>query len=223
MVKNDNPAGRLHSILSSATKIDGRSGGTPATAGWSEVFAIEPPNELKAAQRFVEAAGLVEEIEWLVRSFPDLNQESYLGASEQLRKLFSPYNFSGIWDRARAHITEALLVRLEFLSDALSERVGEQEVEQEELDSLLKALKEVVERMLSSEAIEPKFKALAIEQLEALRQSILGYRIHGIRGLARAYGATVVVLRIGLLVSSATGVQELVEMAKPLLKPGSGE
>ncbi len=185
--KNNNPAGRLHSILSTMKVVSGQS----LLRAWASALGVSERDMPKFFRRYGEALGLPVQICNQLQSIPELGKvQLYLKwlpplerALSQMQLNSSSANFFGSFDNAAFD-------NLETAAQMLSMRRPEKTVDP-------KALRELAQnaRQLRLEAnasdIDARLKDLVIENLDRILDAIEEYNIVGVAALEREVERTI--------------------------------
>ncbi len=174
---NDNAAGRLWKVLTAAMRLSGGQTHPPL----AKAFGIEgTPNSLTIVRALTLAIEAADEIESRVKRIPNVDHDLYLHSIAPVREGFlaaiQNYDFNQ-W--RNGHLKAEYLPPLLFCSDLLSKHCPEQEIEQDELLTLTKALNELYEFILASQ-INDNLRLIILEQLQNIQRSIRDYRIKGV-------------------------------------------
>ena len=187
MVDPNNPAGRLHSILSDALRKNEKD---PTRKVWANVFGIEESNETEIIRSLLSLQELVEEVHALIQNNSQLNSELFLKSFPNLRRAVSAQNLTNPWATYKVGLNPETMTRLEFCAEVLSGEYGEFPItsdEVEELKTLLGAMIEFTEKS----SMPDELKVFVLIQLEELRRGVFDFKIHGARGLRTALEAVV--------------------------------
>ena len=138
----DNPAGRLHNILSEAKQ---KSTSGSAFVGWGIVFGIlhasenpSPEKEYIILQRLITVHDLIEDAEESIRAIDDIDHQLYLRPFPRVRQAIPVgAGLSGDFRSMLAIVTEGDMTILEFCSMELAKRHIEQIVDEDILANLL--------------------------------------------------------------------------------------
>jgi hypothetical protein len=175
----NNPAARLHQILSLCKKHEKESGSRPMLMGWRKVFRMgEHARDFAVMERIGRVYVLAGEISNLVDRFEDLDPQLYLGWREELEEAFLNLSFRSEFDTFVRRIPRTLLVNIEFCSNALSERCPEPLVDPEKLAELNKLAAELLPAVQDSD-LDEAGKRYFLDYLTLIRRAVDGYTFQG--------------------------------------------
>lgn len=187
----ENPAKRLHALLSSARKQNGKR---PSGEVWATVLNIELSNQGELLVRIADMIHLVDKVKRSITNLNDANHNLLLERIHNVETIFTNLNFNQAWEVNQKYLDETTMYSLRVCSDVLSKGIGNKEVSEEELKKIQSSVEELLNSTLNAE-IDSELKSIVIENLEAIRKSIIGYRINGVDGMRQALeksiGATI--------------------------------
>lgn len=195
----NNPAGRLHALLTEAKKHPGQP---KAREVWAKVFKLEPNNVPEVLRSIAELSHLPEEIAERIRSLKDLDQELHLGWLPKLTKVFSHLNLEAEWSWFSERIDATVLLGIEYCSDRLSRTHPEPELPESELSALRQQVHSLIESTINSE-LATDLKDYTLRHLRAVERALQEYAIHGAGPLMSAYEQS-----MGSLASTRHGLGE---------------
>ena len=179
MVKKDNPAGRLHAILTQARN----QGNVPTIEVWTKVFGAHTGNKTEIMRNMSKLMELLDEIKAKISKMEGINTELYLSRFPEIEAVVKATNYDAGWDGYKAHLNDAAMLNLAHCAEVLS-KYDENPVDGDELSELLKSVDELSEQVWKGN-LDEKLKWVVTDLLEALRRSIREYRIRGAEGLRR--------------------------------------
>lgn len=184
MAKENNPAGRLFSVLDSVRKFHNPN--APMKSVWPYVLSdarLHTP--VNTWRQFGVLLGLIEEgRKWIEES--EVGDKSiYLKPFEDLGKLFESMNLEETCESWKRKIDEPTMIALQFCSDYFSTSGREDEIDRQTLQDIQLELQELIENVHDS-ALSDDFRIMLIESLEEIRRAILEYRLRGAAGLREA-------------------------------------
>lgn len=191
MVAHNNPAGRLHGILTEALPLQANK---PARQAWAKVFKIDVSATGKLLYDLAELTELLRLSRERIEQIEGIDHDLHLQPIEKLEDAFATMNVNAAWNDFKAHLDDATMVGLAFCANTLSQHYKEGEIEGEALESLLDEAEALRKIVLESD-LDERLRAVLVENIESFRHAILQYRIRGAEGLLRA-----VELSIGALV-----------------------
>jgi hypothetical protein len=180
VAKLDNPAGRLHTLLSEfKTRAED---GTPILTQWADVLGTESPRETLVA--LAEVAGLI----------PDIERELWVAGDADQIESFK--QFSGIWvnwvtfSRLDGHarstaarsqlVNDGALAALGSISSFLSLASSEGEIPSTEaVDSLREQAKTLLESVVQDGSLPPEVRRILMDYIHRLLWALDNLRIGG--------------------------------------------
>ena len=177
-VKN-NPAGRLHDLLQTAQRQNGK---VKARDAWAKVFDIEPGDTALLLEMLADLIGLVSTTKSSIERLENVDHALYLKPFGKLERFFSQVNLDTNWEHWKQQLDEPTLYGLQFAADQLSRSAGSTSISEEDVVSLQEELEQFVASVLKSD-LPPGLKALFLRNLESVRHALLVYRIRGLDGL----------------------------------------
>ncbi len=183
---HENPAGRLHEIL---TQLKGSSANSKLKNIWADVLGIDKNDEMKVVRQVIEVYRLTLEVEKLIKLKPEINHELYLASFDIMENITSPTNFHKLWHEVSGQFETDVLTRLEFCSYELSRFYEEERVSEEEILEISEMVESLFEE-LNNSSIDDVSKLLLLEEIERIRHALANYRIKGAKGVKEALQAT---------------------------------
>ncbi|VAV85283.1 hypothetical protein MNBD_DELTA01-1199 [hydrothermal vent metagenome] len=185
-VDRNNPAGRLHHILSNALS---QPDNLTLEEVWFKVFEIENGPLSEIFPYIHKTNNTLNELKATLNKVDDKNYALFTKHLHRVDQFINTNNFSTIWGSIRSKLTEATLDSLAFCSAELSKMPDcESCIEEQELADLLKEVDELICTIVSA-SLNESLKLLLIKQLNQIRQAILEYKIVGIDSLSNAYAS----------------------------------
>lgn len=188
MVKRDNPAGRLHEILTEARTC----GNTVTYEVWAQVLKTEPGNKADIIRRVSLLQELLGEVKTKISCIEGLNTDLYLSTFQHLENAINVTNFDVPWDSYKPQLNDAAMLNLAHCAEQLS-RYDESQIDENELSELLKSIDELSDKIRSGTISKP-LQEIMLDLLETMRRSINEYRIRGAAGMKRELAYSVGVL-----------------------------
>ena len=182
MTELENPAKRLYALLSNA-----KNQNIKKSTGeiWATVLGIEPANRGELLVGIADVIHLVDNVKRSISNLDDTNHELLLERYGNVEKVFTNLNFGQVWEHNQKFLDETTMYSLRVCSDVLSKGIGSKEVSGEELKKIQNEVEELLSAILSS-SFDSELKSVLVENLEAIRKSIIGYRINGVDGMRQA-------------------------------------
>lgn len=81
-------------------------------------------------------------------------------------------------------IDEKTMIRLEYSCEILSEKIGEEPIDQETIDLVLSEIEELI-KLVDDSDLDRELKALLINSLMNIKISILNYNLWGLKGIKK--------------------------------------
>jgi hypothetical protein len=179
----NNPAARLHHILTLCKKHEKESGGRPMLMGWRKVFRLgEGVRDFTVMQRIGRIHVLTGEISERVERYPDLDSQLYLGWLEELEEAFLNLSFRSEFGTFVKRIPRTLLVNIEFCSKALAERCPEPVPDAEKLAEIGRLSLELIKAVSDSD-LDEVGKRYFLDYLSLVRRAVEEYALLGAPGL----------------------------------------
>lgn len=175
----NNPAARLHQILTLCKKYQKESGSRLMLFGWRKVFRmVETTRDFAVMERIGRVYALAGEITELVSRFDDLDPQLYLGWREELEEAFLNLSFRSEFDTFIKQLPKTLLVNIEFCSNALSDRCPEPMVDPDQLMDLSKVAGELIKDVPGSD-LDEAGKRYFLDYLALVRRAVDDYSLTG--------------------------------------------
>jgi len=109
VVDENNPAGRLYTILREA---QGKNGKESVQKIWASVFGIAESNETEILRSLLSLQELVENVHRLIENDPQLNSDLFLKSFPNLRRAVSAQNLANPWNTYKVGIEVETMTRL---------------------------------------------------------------------------------------------------------------
>lgn len=187
MVRVDNPAGRLHVMLS---KVRTQPREKRTRDVWADLFGVSPEAVHEIYRHLVLMQITLDEAREGLLRIPDLTQELYLLCFPNIQTAISPTNLDSQWVQYQKSLDDGTMRGLAFCSDTLGKYQAENLIEQATLDEITSDLDSLSEKVRAS-SLDDALKIVVLDLLEALRRAIAEYRIRGATALRQALEASV--------------------------------
>jgi hypothetical protein len=194
-LKQDNPAARLHRILSS---LSAHSPGTRLLDAWRAILAPTIPandNNFGLFRRYGQFLALPKRVRDTLLTVPNINKDLYFRWVPKLEAALCSVTFSGQVAAFPAAFDKSALDNLEVCADRLSVQQPEKTVDAAELTKLTRDARQLHSDTEAS-AIEEDLKTYILEGLDDILSAIEDYDLEGIasleRGVKHAFGTIVV-------------------------------
>lgn len=183
----NNPAGRLHRILSRAKS----AGQATVLSAFAHAFEIPPANIHEVLMNLGRLGLAVDEVsEELRRVNATDTLELYLESAPQLKSALSIQQLGAAWESYKNSIRDEDLRALRYCSKELSKLSLEEVLSDEQIKDLKTKVEALYEDVINSTDIEAELRKVMLGHLDSIRQAIHNYRVEGIRPLAQALSIT---------------------------------
>lgn len=191
MIKQNNPAARLHSILRKCREVANTHGSKQMVGAWRSVFKLgEDVSDVVVMSKVALVYLLPSQIALEIRRFEQLDPELYLGWVPELTSALTLVSFKGAFNGFTAHLTDSLLTSIAFGADQLSRLCPEKMVGKEELQKLRDSAYDLYQKVQEAD-LPPDLSRYLLDHLYLIYDAIDNYQITGARGLERAFATTV--------------------------------
>src|SRR5689334_15596041 len=116
MVKRDNPAGRLHEILTQARNQPNQ----PTIEVWTKVLGAQSGNKTEIMGAISNLLELLDEVKDKISKLDGLNTQLYLSRFPEIEAVVKATNYDAAWDSYKPHLNEAAMLNLAHCAEALS-------------------------------------------------------------------------------------------------------
>lgn len=182
----DDPAGRLHSILSQAISVPAN---TPCRQVWVEVLGNPPTDEVLLA-RLGKLMQLPNEIVELLARHYGFTDQVWGHWSTQVTRAFLTQNIEATWSTFSGHIDGHTINYLRIVSDLLKQKCGRGMAMNGDLMDLRGQLLALIDEVITS-SFDDRVKNELVIRLKAVVDAIDDYRITGSFGLSRSIDAAI--------------------------------
>ncbi len=183
MDKNNNPAGRLHSLLLEGKK---QSTNVQASVVWAKLLNVPEDDKSLLLRRVGHVLTLPSNIKEAMSHIEDLNHEVYLKWLPRVETSFSVLNFQIQWKQFIDRFDAEIMYGIEICADRLSREQPEKTADSEKLDKLLDKVNELLEELESSE-MDNNLWFYIYDNLQRVKEAIEEYSICGIKPLEAAF------------------------------------
>lgn len=181
MVKLDNPAGRLHEILTDARNCANMG----ILAVWERVLKAQPGNKTDIIRRILLMQELFDDVKNRIECIDGINMELYLSRFPELEAVVKATNLDAGWDGLKPYLNDAAMLSLAHCAEILS-NYGENLIDDSEMNELLENIDELSEKLRTG-IIDKPLKDILLDLLETMRRAITEYRIRGAEGMKREF------------------------------------
>lgn len=175
----NNPAGRLHDILSEARQ---QSPKDPARKAWAAVFGVAPEDTGSLLKMLADLIDLAHDTKAAIQRLDDVDHRLHLKPFKKIEALLSQLNLDAGWEHWRSQIDDTTLYGLQFSADKLSRMSGLTEIPNDDLIDLRSQLDSLIAAAADAD-LTPELKLLVLRHLERLRHALIAYRVRGLDGL----------------------------------------
>lgn len=177
-----NPAERLYNILQDAKKQKSKE---RTGQIWASVLGVDISNQGDILVGIADIIHLIDQTKKSILQIEDVDHGLLLERFPNIEKVFSNLNFSQLWEQNQQYLDETTMYSLRVCSDTLSNKMGYKNISEDILADLQKDTDELLNEVLNSD-LDPELKIILVENLEAIRHSLVSYRINGIDGVRQA-------------------------------------
>lgn len=181
MKYTDNPAKRLHAILSSALS---KNKGEQAVKVWASVFGIEDEDPKPKVFYYLGLLHhLTYDIEERIQRLPDINTNLYLRAMPDIRDALAPMRFDqSFQNTADRHLSAGTLTVLEFCANELGKHHHEDPIPPESLEELRTDITGLREEIGNAD-LDEDLRMVLLDLSTMMLRAIDEYDIRGAAGL----------------------------------------
>ena len=192
MKAQNNPAGRLGSILKAANSMNDKS--VAAKVAWAEILETALDNIPLLLRRLGQVMELPEVVRQQIMRQKDIDQEVYLKWLPKVQRAFGNTNLKAPLSTFTDPIDEAALDGLDFCADLLSRKMPEKILDKGVLKSIYDDTNKLMEDIVGSD-IDKDLKIFMLEKLDQVISAIKEYKIKGANPVEKVvestYGAIV--------------------------------
>lgn len=185
----NNPAARLHNILSLCRQKE--LAGQPMLKAWGKVLGLpEDMEEILIVSKVGKVFTLPARITTEISRFDDLDQRLFLGWRQDLAKALKNVRFDAQFNHYTQHLSDTLLINIEFCSHELSKRQPEKMVEQDVLNELKEMACKLYDDVVAAK-LDLQLSRYLLDHLYMVIEAIDDYLITGSGGLETSVDAVV--------------------------------
>jgi len=195
MTTTNNPAGRLHALLSKGQSMPN----APASESWAELLGVENGNHSLLLRRVGQVMSLPSTTKEAILGLGDHNPEIYLKWLPVAEQTFGLLNFQMQWKQFIERFTPETMYGIEVCSDILSKNRPEKIADDKLLSDLLGKIDELLSELEGAE-LKTDVWLFIYDHLLSIKEAIEEYPIQGIKPLEAGFEKTVgcVVLSPGI-------------------------
>jgi hypothetical protein len=190
MVKLNNPAARLHALLSKAKQGGEQYRAKSAIESWTIILNGSADNQALMLKRLGRVMELPSAIKTRIESIPDVEHGLYLRWLPKVEEAFRANHLTGPFHLFIDKIDEVTLLGLEHCASALSRRDPDAEISEDELQALKKQVDALIKETAEGD-MEEDLKRFILKHLLAIRSAIDEYTLFGSKPLVTAFGETI--------------------------------
>lgn len=188
----NNPAGRLYLQLESIrnkakrarTNTTSKTGkGTKLRAVLADVSGYSETETVKLFLFLVDLAQLAKKSAEAIQTIPNINHKTYIVSLEKIEKGLISTNVDVLAKPfANRVLTDVVMLSLRACADMLSTVYVDTSISAREITSLQKDVEALLEEVLKTD-LPNDLRDFLIDNLEKMRQALLGYKIRGNQGI----------------------------------------
>lgn len=184
---DDNPAGRLHSILEKLKQYDADdvAGRVRSRDVWAALLEVDREDTVALYRGIGLLLEQVDKAEKLIRDMPEIDPDLYLLNFPTLRQGIATPSINSGWSDQRKLFSPVVLRDLAFCASKIAEFYSEGIIEQEELASLAEEVNRLFDAVVNA-TLNQNLRELLLDLLETMRRAIAEYKIRGAAGLREA-------------------------------------
>ena len=182
MTINNNPAGRLKSLLEEGLR---KPKNEPIYKIWASLLLVNEDDIPTLLRRLAHVNSLINEIEFQIRTIDDITPEIFLKWTHSVKNALKNLNFSAPWDIFIRKIDREVLYGLEVCSDLLSKKRPEKVINPQLLSELMEEV-DILITQIHESTIDDELRNILLEQLLIIKHALEEYKIRGIKGLESA-------------------------------------
>lgn len=183
MDKNNNPAGRLHSLL-----LEGQAQNKTAKAEdvWANILDVPENDKNLLLRRVGHVLTLPSQVKEAMSHIDNINHDLYLKWLPRAETSFSILNFQIQWKQFIDRFDPEIMHGIEICADRLARERPEKIADAEQLEKLLCKVNELLEELESTE-LDTKLWFYIYDNLMRVKEAIEEYGICGIKPLEAAF------------------------------------
>ena len=191
----NNPAARLHLILSTCREKEKALKNKPMVEAWRTIFGISPEVQDSIVMSKVGLVYMLPpQISAKINSISDINHRLYLGWQNELAQAFGQISFQAPFQNFTSKLSDSLLLSIEFCADLLSKTCPEKVIDKKQMEQLRNEISELYTNILNSD-LDPDLAQYLLDQLQLIIDAIDNYMLTGSLALEKAIdtiiGATI--------------------------------
>lgn len=179
MTVNNNPAGRLHTLLQLG-KV--KEGNRQIGDVWSEILNVPNQDNSLLLRRLGQVMTLPSSIKQAMAFVEGVDHNIYLRWLSAVEAAFKELNFNHGWSRFINQINGEVMLGIEICSDQLSRFRPEKTIDENQLEELLKKVNDLLAQLESTD-LKPDSWFFIYDNLTRVKEAIETYKIMGIKPL----------------------------------------
>lgn len=173
----NNPAGRLHALLSEAGVLNYVEKDRVRTK-WAKVLGVEKEDSPTLLLRLSEIMNLPAQVREAVEAVPDIDHEMYLKHLPNVESAFAKMSLDVIWGSVAKELDKATMYSLEVCDDLLSRHHPEPMLPGDERERIHKEVRDLFEDVRTNEEDED-LREFLLRHLKAMDDALQEYKISG--------------------------------------------
>ena len=182
----NNPAARLHNILTLCRSINKEMSNKPMMQGWRKVLRLTDKDEdIVVMSRIGRVFILPSQIAAEISRYPDIDATLFLSWHGDMSKAFQKIGFTNAFNEFNAHVSDSLLLAVQFCSHELSKRCPEKIIEESQIQSLKDEVYKLYVDIINAN-LDPVLSRYLLDHIYMIIDAVDNYLITGARGLQTA-------------------------------------
>lgn len=186
--KLDNPAGRLHVVLS---KFKGIRGDEPTGEIWARALSVSAGNKTELMVRLGKIYALPSEIASKMKEVPGYHARDVTRWWKPLAEAFYEAHSGTYWNSVSRYFNSDILGDIESCSFKLSQSSPEPYLNQDEIEHIKGLLAEIKNDLVDDPIIDDALKSTLNDRLRRIEQAIQNVWVDGVRPVQTELEATV--------------------------------
>lgn len=174
----NNPAGRLHALLSEAGTPPRENDRETARQKWAKTLAVEVKDSPTLLARLGEVMALPVEVRGAVKSLPEVDHDTYLGPLSNVEKSFGKLNLDALWSQCAREIDGTTMYSLKVCDELLSRQRPERTLPEDEREQLHEEVRNLRKDVQAKEK-DKDLREFLLHHLKAMDDALQEYKISG--------------------------------------------
>lgn len=159
---------------------------------WAFAFEVSPDDTKSVVASLEKLLSLIDDTKSAVQQVEKINTDLYLDSFPIIEQIVSIDSLSHACNDIQKQLGQPhVLQGIRFCADLLNQFAPESKVDDDTLDQLRQTVETGINEVSKAEDIDPQLRAVLVDQLERVRQSIIDYRLFGIEAVLQAYQGAV--------------------------------